>query len=58
MPSPLRASIIQQEITKVGKVNEESIYKPVLIRGTDGECHLRHLKLITFSYDFFRHFIL
>lgn len=33
----LRASIIQQEITKVGKVNEESVYKPVLIRGHDGE---------------------
>lgn len=32
-----RASIIQQEITKVGRANEESIYKPVLIRGTDGE---------------------
>ena len=32
-----RASIIQQEITKVGKVNEESIYKPVLIRGVDGK---------------------
>lgn len=30
-----RASIIQQEITKVGKVNEESLYKPVLIRGVD-----------------------
>ena len=32
-----RASIIQQEITKVGEVNVESVYKPVLIRGTDGE---------------------
>ncbi|CRL03205.1 CLUMA_CG016230, isoform B [Clunio marinus] len=34
--APFKASIIQQEITKVGKVNEESVYKPVLIRGTDG----------------------
>ncbi|KAL7051692.1 hypothetical protein ACKWTF_004575 [Chironomus riparius] len=33
--APFKASIIQQEITKVGKVNEESIYKPVLIRGVD-----------------------
>lgn len=40
----LRASIIQQEVTKVGKVNEESIYKPVLIRGTDGECHNHQLR--------------
>jgi hypothetical protein len=32
-----RASIIQQEVTKVGKVNEESVYKPVLIRGADGK---------------------
>ncbi|XP_070498321.1 talin-2 isoform X3 [Chironomus tepperi] len=33
--APFKASIIQQEITKVGRVNEESIYKPVLIRGVD-----------------------
>jgi hypothetical protein len=37
---PSRASIIQQEITKVGKVNEESVYKPVLIRGADGKSQI------------------
>ncbi|CAO1372381.1 unnamed protein product [Diamesa serratosioi] len=35
--APFKASIIQQEITRVGKVNEESVYKPVLIRGADGQ---------------------
>lgn len=52
---PFRASIIQQEITKVGKVNEESVYKPVLIRGTDGEFRKTfpfHFYLYLIFYDF------
>lgn len=43
--SPLKATILQHETNKIGKVNTESVAKPAVMRaGADGQYKTRYPK--------------